>query len=223
MPVAAFVVRTCVLLVRFRVDQRRVEVDNQIIASRTSNSGPGPIPSSSACCGDAAQFDRTDLVEGAPHRCLGRDRTEHRLLRTDRSQIGQTRCTVSERQDHLRQRATRVVTTLRNRRHCCAQLGGQTRQIGGLREPRDPGVRDQTFTVAGHLARSNQTATLNHENGLFSFEWGEGSEGMGGRRGRRPARFLFRAITPGQNRVLPPARSRSTSVALLAEASSPLR
>ncbi len=170
MAVAAFVVRAGVLLVGLGVDQRRVEVDDQIITGRASARGPGPRACCGSCGGDAAKFDRADLVEGAPHRCLRRDLTEHRPLGAHRGQVRQTRRAVGKRQDHLRERATRIVAALGHGRHCCAQPGGQTREVGGLREPGDPGVRDQSLTIAGHRARPNQTATLNHENALRTSE-----------------------------------------------------
>ena len=113
MPVAAFVVRAGVLLVGFGVDQRRVEVDDQIVTGRTRSRRPRPLTRCRPRRGDAAELDRADLIEGAPHRRLRRDRPEHRPLRTHRRQVGQTRRAISERQHHLRERATRVVTTLR--------------------------------------------------------------------------------------------------------------
>ena len=59
--------------------------------------------------------------------------------------------------------------------------------------------------------------------GLFSFKWGEGSEGRGGRHGGDMAHPVFRAIVPGQRSVELSDQSRSTEVARFAEANSPLR
>ena len=71
-----------------------------------------------------------------------------------------------------------------------------------------------------HLAAGRPVSV---DNRLFSFKWGEGSEGRGGRHGGDMAHPVFRAIVPGQRSVELSDQSRSTEVARFAEANSPLR
>jgi len=162
MAMTAFVVRAGVLLVGFGVDQCRAEVDDQTVAGRTSAGRPGALACRGSSGGDAAEFDRADLVERSPHRCLRRNRPEHRTLRAHRKQIRQPRRAVGESEDHLRERAARIVTTLRNRRHHRAQPVGQPGKIGDLRKPRDPGVRHQSSAVAGHGSWWNESGSVAH-------------------------------------------------------------
>ena len=163
----ALVGRRGVLLVGLGADDRRVDVDDHLVAGRTGTRRPRPLTRRRSCGGDPAQLDRADMVERAPHRRLRRDRAEHRsagrATQRDRERHVAPSASASTICASVRPASWRRCGTDGHRRR---QPGGQARQIRGLREPRDPGVGHEPVTVAGHRARSNQAATLTHGNAL---------------------------------------------------------
>ncbi len=141
MSVGPLVGRGGVLLVGAGADDRRVEVDDRLVAGRSRTGGPRRLACVGAGASETAQLVRAQLVERAPRRRVRRDRPEQGGLIAQHRQIRHARRAVSQRDDHLCQRPPRIMAPARSTTRRRAQPGSQTEPVSDLAQPDQPGMK----------------------------------------------------------------------------------